>query len=90
MKTIKIIKTYAKFLFDKPFKLILLIGIIAFTQVFGWYVIAGNLNVEEQFETIVRIALCLLVTAIFVAINAQSFIEWKDGLEKKEKEDLKL
>lgn len=86
----KIIATYLKYLINKKVKLAWIIIANLIIGGFSFYFFKDIQDIIGDNSVWAVIGICVLITAIRVVIDTQPFIEWRDGLDKKEREDLNL
>jgi hypothetical protein len=86
----KIIKTYLKYLIGNKSKIAWIIGLNLFVAAFSFYFFKDIQDIIGDNSVWAVVGICVLITAIFIAVQLQPFIEWRDGLEKKEREDLNI
>lgn len=86
----KIIKAYLKYLIGNKSKIAWIIGLNLFVAAFSFYFFKDIQDIIGDNSVWAVVGICVLITAIRIAIDAQPFIEWRDGLDKKEREDLNI
>jgi hypothetical protein len=78
---------YLKYLVAKPIKLAWLLAINAIIGTFAFIFFKNISDILGDGSLLVVIVICMLITGVHVASNLQTFMEWKDGLPVKKKED---
>lgn len=86
----KIITTYLKYLIGNKAKMAWVIALNLIVGAFSFYFFKDIQDILSDNSIWAVIGICLLITAIRVAIDLQPFIEWRDGLEKKDRDNLHI
>lgn len=86
----KIITTYLKYLIGNKAKMAWVIALNLIVGAFSFYFFKDIQDILADNSIWAIIGICLLITAIRVAIDLQPFIEWRDGLEKKDRDNLHI
>ena len=86
----KIITTYFKYLLDHKLKIAWIIATNLIICAFSTYFFKDINDILGDNSIWVIIGICSLITTVIFAIAFQPFDEWKDSLDKKEKEEIGL
>lgn len=76
-------KTYLKYLWKKPLKLLWILGTYLIAGAFSYHFFKNISDIMGDGGIFVVIILCLLITAIFIAVTLQPYKEWKDGTNRR-------
>jgi hypothetical protein len=86
----KIITAYLKYLIGNKSKIAWIIALNLIVGAFSFYFFKDIQDIIGDNSVWAVVGICALITAIRVAVDLHPFIEWRDGLEKKERESLNL
>lgn len=86
----KIITAYLKYLIGNKSKIAWIIALNLIVGGICFYLFKDIQDIIGDNSVWAVVGICALITAIRVAVDLHPFIEWRDGLEKKERESLNL
>lgn len=86
----KIITTYLKYLISKKSKIAWIIAVNLIIGGFCFYFFKDIQDIIGDNSVWAVVGICILITAIRIVVDLHPFIEWRDGLGKKEREDLNI
>ena len=86
----KIITAYLKYLIGNKSKIAWIIALNLIVGGISFYFFKDIQDIIGDNSIWAVIGISVLITAVRVAVDLHPFIEWRDGLDKKEREDLNI